>query len=142
MIDYEIVNSFVGKPWIYKENDCWATIKKASLAIFGVEINDIVSLPDDPDDDVTTSIIEEHKEYPCWEQTNKPQGGDVVIMFDRSGDPVHCGLYIEKGNILHCLGSATMKNGKTRYDHISVIKSLYPKFEAYRYVDHDSKRPC
>lgn len=142
MIDYDIVNSFIGKEWIYKENDCWTTIKAASKAIFGIEINDIVILPDVSSEEATTNIIKEHREYPCWQKVDDPRGGDMILMFDRSGEPVHVGLYIEKGNVLHCLGSQSMKNGRTRYDHITVLKSLYPKFEAYRYVDNPTKRSC
>ena len=46
MIDYSIINDFVGTPWVYKENDCWVVVKKASAAIFGRSIVDQIKFPD------------------------------------------------------------------------------------------------
>lgn len=141
MIDYDLVNSFVGKPWVYKEHDCWTVLKQASKELFDIEINDVVDLPDFEDNQATSELIKQHSEYPFWEQVENPKSGDMIVFYDRSDHPIHVGLYIEKWNILHCMGSQSMKNGRTRYDHITVLKLLYKKFETYRYVDNDTQRP-
>ncbi len=141
MIDYDVVNSFIGREWVYKEFDCWELLKQASRELFDIDIKDVVELPSFEDTQATSEVIKQHREYPCWEKVDDPRGGDMILLFDRSGEPVHVGLYIMQGNILHCMGSQTMKNGRTRYDHVSVIKLIYPKFEAFRYADNDTQRP-
>lgn len=134
MIDYKKVNSFIGKPWVYIENDCWAVVKQASKAIFGVEILEIVDIPDCPNDICTQLAIADQIKKSRWVRRDSPVGGEVVVMYSATGQPVHVGLYVENGNILHCFGGENVKNGKARYDHISVIKLLYPRLEFYLYV--------
>ena len=141
MIDYDLVNSFIGKKWIYLENDCWAVIKQASKQIFGVEIVDNISFSDKPAKGETALIVNEQTKLPCWMKTDNPKGGDVVVFNDRKNNPVHVGIFIEAKNVLHCMGGHSVKNGKTRYDSINTIKLIYPICETYTYVDNGSPRP-
>ena len=136
MINYDLVNSFIGKPWVYLESDCWAIVKQASKQIFGVEIIDNISFSDKPVKGETALIVGAQKKRPCWIKTDKPKGGDVVVFNDRKNNPAHVGIMIEKNNILHCLGGPDVKNGKTRYDSINTVKLIYPICEAYTYADN------
>lgn len=138
MIDYKTVNSFVGRPWVYLEFDCWALVKDASKKLFNIEINDKVSFSDKPDPAHNTEEFNRHKNDAKWSKVNDTQPGDVILFFNRSGNPVHVGIYIEKGNVLHCHGGAGVKNGKARYDSLNLIKSIYPKHETYRYANNSN----
>jgi len=134
MIDYDLVNSFIGRPWKYLENDCWFVVKEASLLVFGVEIIDNISFSDKPVKGDSAVLIAEQKKRPCWVKVDKFKGGDVLIFANLAGDKCHVGICIEGDNILHCLGGHDVKNGKTRYDPLNVIKLLYRNYEAYRYL--------
>jgi cell wall-associated NlpC family hydrolase len=134
MIDYNIVNSFIGRPWVYLEFDCYSLVKEASKKIFDVEIKDSISFPKTSNDALTTELFNTHKEQQQWQKVNVLSPGDVILFFNRRRNPVHIGLFIEHGNVLHCLGGEGVRNGKARYDSISTILTLYPTFESYRYI--------
>lgn len=138
MIDYEALNKYIGKPWVYIEHDCYAVVKQAAKEFFDINIVDLVELPSRPNDAKTAETILEQTEKRQWNKVVEPQGGDVVVLFNRQMVPVHVGLYIEKSNVLHCFGGENMKNGRTRYDHLTVLELIYPYSEFYRYENnHD-----
>ena len=138
MINYDEVNKLIGKPWVYLENDCWAVVKEASLKIFGVEIIDQIEFPKLPKKGDTARLVNEQEKRPCWVKTDKIEPGNVLVFNDLRGNPMHVGICIESENILHCMGGQGVKNGRTRYDNLNVIKLLYKKYESYKYVDNDS----
>jgi cell wall-associated NlpC family hydrolase len=138
MIDYKRVNSYIGKPWVYLEFDCWALVKKASLEIFGVEINEHISFSSSPDLKSNINTFNERKESGSWLKVESPSPGDVVLFYDRKNNPIHIGLYIEKNNVLHCMGGTGVKNGKSRYDSLNMIKLIHPRYEFYKYANNGS----
>ena len=136
MINYDIVNSFIGKTWVYLENDCYAVVKQASKQIFGVEIIDNISFSKKPAKGETAQLVNEQKKLPCWMKTDNPKGGDIVVFNDKKDNPVHIGIFIEDDNVLHCMGGHEVKNGKTRYDSLKIINLIYPICENYTYVNN------
>lgn len=136
MIDYDLVNRFIGKPWVYLDNDCWSVVKEVSMLIFGVQIEDNISFSKSPEKGETANLVNEQKKLPCWIRTEEIKGGDVIVFSDRDKNPVHIGICIEDKNILHCMGGHGVKNGKTRYDSLNMVKLIYPNCEAYTYVNY------
>jgi len=138
MIDYELVNEFIGKPWVYIENDCYSVVKKASKLIFGREIIDNIEFSASPGKGETSAIVNKQTALNCWAKVEQLRPGNVIVFSDRKNNPTHIGICIERDNVLHCLGGPGVKNGKTRYDPINTIKLMYPTHEVYAYVDHSS----
>ena len=140
MIDYERVNEFIGQDWVYLENDCWAVFRKASLSIFGVAIHE-VEIAGESSPEQTARLMNENKLNPEWVKTEKPLPGSLVFISDSRGNPVHVGLYISSGDVLHCPGTIK-KPGKVALDSISILerlRSIYSQFEYYTYApdNHD-----
>ena len=138
MINYQAVNEFIGKSWVYIENDCWAVVKQASKLVFNREIVDFITFPKSSSNCDTGQIIEGQKTRKEWEPVDSLSPGDIIVFNDRQGRAVHIGIHIEKNNVLHCLGGERVKNGKTRYDQLNVIKLIYPTCKFYRYADNCS----
>jgi len=134
MIDYDLVNSFIGKPWVYLKFDCYALIKQASKEVFGVDIREHISFSKEPDVLANIDTFNEQKTKPCWVKVTIPSSGDIALFYDRKKNPVHVGLMIDSFNVLHCFGGLHIKNGKCRYDLISIVSRLYGKIEYYKYI--------
>lgn len=130
-MNYNAVNQFIGTPWVYAENDCWAVVRKASLAVFGVEIHEI-EIPDKSDVKANTALFSAHSHRKEWAHIDNPCPGCVALFKNLRGNPVHIGIYIEDGNILHCPGSPKIP-GATIYEHIDTLSARYPVIEFYEY---------
>ena len=130
-MNYNAVNALIGTPWVYRHNDCWAIVRKASKAVFGVEINEI-KIPDISDPVKNTKLFSTHFSGHEWLKVDAPQPGNVALFKNRKGLPVHIGIYIENGNILHCHGSPKIP-GATIYEHIDTLSKRYPVIEFYEY---------
>lgn len=134
MIDYDLVNSFIGKPWNHPKFDCYVLVKQVSKLVFGVEIIDNISFSGSLVKGRAQYLISKEKNRPCWVKVDKFKGGDILVFSTIGGGKCHIGICIEGDNIMHCMGGHEVKNGKTRYDPLSVIKLLYRNYEAYRYI--------
>jgi hypothetical protein len=130
MIDYDIVNNFVGKRWVYIENDCWSVFREASAAIFGRPVVP-VKIPPVSCVKKNAELFEHYFNNDLWPIVNSPRPGDAVLFKSRKGYTVHIGLYIEKGNILHCMGTPTIA-GQTMYEQLSTVLARYKTVEFRR----------
>lgn len=131
-MNYAAINSFIGKPWIYQKNDCWAVFRKASKAIFGISINEI-EIPKHPDLEKNKDLFKREISRDYWRLTDTPKSGCAAFFYDKKGSAVHIGLYVENGDILHCNGQPE-KGGSTTLDNIKTLRRLYGKIEYYEYV--------
>lgn len=130
-MNYSAINQLIGTAWVYRENDCWAVVRKASIAVFGVEIHEI-EIPDISNPEENTKLFNSHSGQPEWSKIEKPEPGSVALFKNRRGNPVHIGIYIEGGNILHCNGSPKIP-GATMYEHVDILSNRYPAIEFYEY---------
>jgi len=131
MINYDAVNSFIGREWEYMTNDCFAVFKKASKLIFGRDIKSI-DLPGTSSIKESIKIFENELSGQYWNRVFSPAPGDAVFFFDKNDHPFHIGLYIENGNVLHCPGS-NKNPQKTTYENLRLInRFVYRRFEYYR----------
>ena len=137
MINYDAVNSFIGKDWVYLENDCWELVRRASSRVFGLEIP-LIPLPEVYSEARSSLIFMRRSSGAEWEKMEAPEPGCIVLFYSGPLDklrPSHIGLYIEHGNILHCDGLGR----KTTYDELkSIIGSKYKKAEFFKYVGNRS----
>ena len=129
------VNQFIGKDWVYRDNDCWAVFRNASLAVFGVEIHEL-EIPNESDPAKNSVLFDDNSKQPEWVKIDNPEPGCAVLFKTRRGIPVHIGLHIINGDVLHCPGTIE-KPGRTSYDHITALKKIYRVIEFYRYVPNN-----
>lgn len=130
-MNIEAVNDFIGADWVYKDNDCWTVVRKASYKVFGVNIHEI-EIPEQSNPEINTELFERNTIKSEWIKREKPLPGMVAIFINRRNRPIHIGLCITKKDILHCFG--TVKNpGKTVLDSLSMLNKVYPKIEYYEY---------
>ena len=135
-MNYDTINSFIGKPWVYGSNDCWAVFRKASKAIFNIDVNE-VEIPESPDQEKNKSLFMDEVSRPYWVLTDNPTAGCAAFFYDKSGNIVHIGLYLGNGNILHCYGIPE-KGGSTKIDKEKVLARAYSKIEYYEYIPNNN----
>lgn len=126
------IKELIGEPWSYPDNHCWAVFKKASRLIFGVEVSDVWT-PESWDLESNREIFKGNAGAGCWPEIDKPVAGCAVLFNNRRGDPIHIGLYIEGGNVLHCPGTPQYAE-TTRYDNLKQLKAIYPSWKFYAYA--------
>lgn len=132
MINYDIVNSFIGKDWVYVKNDCWAVVRKASKDIFGLDLP-LVDLPSVSDVGENITLFYEASKSDDWEIIKTPVSGCIVLFYGISGRPVHIGIYIDGGDVLHCDGGPK-RPGKTSYEQLKdILGYKYRRAEFYAY---------
>lgn len=130
MIDYKKLNSFIGIPWEYGNNDCWAIFKRSSKSLFNNEIVEI-EVPIEEDLTKTISIFENATKSKKWQRIEVPVPGCAVLFRNKREHPVHIGLYIEKDFVLHSAG----KTHTSTCDLLSDIIKNY-KFSACEYYQY------
>lgn len=131
MINYDAVNSFIGSEWKYIENDCFAVFRKASKAVFNRDIK-ALSLPEISTVKGNSKIFYSEINSNRWEKVITPKAGDAVFFYNGRNIPMHIGLYIEKGNVLHCPGTVSRPE-RTIYENLSMInRFIYRRYEFYR----------
>lgn len=131
MINYDAINQFIGSDWKYIENDCFAVFRKASKAAFNRDIP-AVDLPEISNLKCNAQIFSEAMTGDRWERVTTPQAGDAVFFYNADDLPVHIGLYVENGDVLHCPGTIK-KPLKTIYENLREMnRFVYRRFEYYR----------
>ena len=131
-MNYVAVNELIGSPWVYIENDCYAVVKRGLKTIFGIDVPNI-DLPSVSSPTINSEIFSLCANSRDWNKIESPAPGSVVMFYNRHGRPFHCGLYIEKGMVLHCWGSPKVQ-GSTVYEKLkNMNKALYAKHEFYAY---------
>lgn len=77
--------------------DCYGLIRKVLADEFNIKLPSFDRYETVKDEAVSDLIAEGLKD---WQKINTPQEGDVII-FNVAGRPLHIGLVIEKGKMLH-----------------------------------------
>ena len=134
-MNIDAINSFIGSDWVYKENDCWSVFRDASNAVFGVEIHEL-EIPETSNPGANSHLFESNSHNPEWEFTESPKPGCAVLFKNIRGHPVHIGLYITDGNVLHCEGGPK-RPGRTSYDSLNELKKVYQRIEFYEYLPNN-----
>lgn len=136
-MNYDAINALIGSPWVYVENDCYAVVKKALKSVFGVSVPDI-ALPDVSNPRKNSALFEQQSNSRYWKKVDSPKPGCVVLFYNKHDTPFHCGLYIERGDVLHCWGSPKIQ-GSTVCENLSKMnKSVYKKYEFYKYAYNEN----
>lgn len=130
----DYINSLIGSPWVYIENDCFAVVRKALKGAFGIDVP-YIPLPDVSSADDNARLFDEHSRRDEWAEVIEPLPGDVVLFY-RKGIPNHIGLYIGNWDCLHCFGCP--KNpGVTVVENLRKMnKILYPAHKFFRYENN------
>lgn len=131
-MNYDAINALIGKDWSYPDNDCWQVFRKASLNVFGVEIEEI-EVPKKPSIKKNARLFDEYSKKQQWKRINSPEPGCAVMFRNARRLAVHIGIFISKGDVLHCSGSKDAP-GKTQIQNIGYLELMYPKIEYYKYA--------
>jgi hypothetical protein len=135
------VEAFIGTDWVYKTHDCYAVVCKASLAIFGRTLPGHYAIPALSNPAVNATLFSDASTSSDWRQIGIPADGCVVLFYSRAGRPVHVGLHVTGGNVLHCPGSVR-RPGTTRYERLAELSKIYRDLRFYEQrPGNDSTRP-
>ena len=127
------VNDFIGADWVYRTNDCWTVFRRASAAVFGHDIPEINGIPAQSSVAANRELFDAGANRPEWRQIDKPVDGCAVLFFTARGRPVHIGLYVTRGNVLHCPGSVR-NPGRTSYDRLRELRQIFHELRFYEYL--------
>ncbi len=142
MINFNAVERLIGSRWVYATNDCWAVARKASKSIFNqdmplIELPKLSSLSDN------ISLFKDESISNKWCKIDEPEPGCMALFYAKINNvlsPVHVGIYIIDGNVLHCDGSVK-SGGTTTYEQIKSLVGKYKKYDSiefYTYANHDN----
>jgi len=131
-MNIDAINAMVGTDWVYGVNDCWAVFRKASRDVFGVDVPG-VEIPEQSDQALNALLFDQHAGQPQWCRVTGPEPGCAVLFRNAKGNAMHIGLYVEEGNVLHCMGHPD-RPGRTAYDNLRMLRRLFKRVEFYRYV--------
>jgi cell wall-associated NlpC family hydrolase len=83
--------------------DCWSLARDYANGVLGLSwptyMYDPTCYMADARRIITAHLIEPGA---CWEKVTTPRHGDL-LLFRLKGFPVHCAVYLDKGNMLHTL---------------------------------------
>lgn len=128
MTPYQFANLMLGKPWVrwrsdFDACDCWGLVVLYYREVRGIDLGAV------PNTDLTTGYMAEVKN---WIEVDTPSNGATVMTSWRGGNPTHCGIVLDVGDILHCAGNLNMP-GNVRIDRIKAIERIYGKVKFYDY---------
>lgn len=126
------LSDFLGKDWVYIENDCWSVVRKVAQSVYNKEYP-MFDLPAISTPEVNQALFLQNSFLEQWRETDgKP--GDVVLFFDRRELPFHCGICVDNGrSVLHCYGTPK-KPGKTVIEQLRKMnKFIYKSHKIYAY---------
>lgn len=129
MKDY---SKFVGKKWVYVENDCIAVVSKIMLEVFNIKIHEIV-LPTINEFCEISKIFEREALSDNWRHVEKPTEKIVALFYNKRSQPFHIGLCVDNQHVIHCPGCP--KNpGETMIERLcDMPKTVYKRVEFYEY---------
>ena len=134
------VEQFIGTEWVYLTHDCYAVVRKASLAVFGRALPHHYDIPAASDPGRNAALFAGAAVSSEWKPIGVPSDGCVVLFYDRAGRPVHVGLHVTCGNVLHCPGSVR-RPGTTRYERLADMHRIYRDMRFYEHrSDYDTPR--
>ena len=83
--------------------DCWSLVRDYAFCMLGQDWPPYMYDAETYMSDARKIIVAEMvAPGGCWERVDTPRHGDLLI-FKLKGYPVHCGVYLEKGNMLHTM---------------------------------------
>lgn len=128
MKDY---SKYIGMPWVYIENDCIAVVRQVLREQFGVNVP-VIDLPTKRSATAVMRAFAAEKERDYWKPCELKEGA-VVLFFDRHDKASHVGLFVGRGNVLHCCGSPS-NPGQTMIQPLSfLLQTSFKRFELYEY---------
>lgn len=94
--------SYIGEPYVWAENDCWAFARRVWAERFGLAVP-AVPLRESSAMAIVREI-ERHPERHRWHAVEVPAEGDAVLMA-HGRFPSHVGLWVDVdgGGVLHCI---------------------------------------
>lgn len=120
---------YIGQPWIARENDCWAFVRRVWAERFGLQVPAV-----DVDPLRIMSVAHAfagHPERAAWIEITQPVEGDAVLMA-HGRRPLHVGIWIsaDGGGVLHCDHDAGVMFSRPR--HLSAAGWLRLSYYRHR----------
>lgn len=129
-IDYDLLNTYIGKKWVYIDNDCFSVAAEISFLVFGNPMT-AVSLPDVSTIRNNDALYRAYFGGDSWGEVECIEPGDIALFKSARGTVVHMGIHIDRGEIVHCCGSDTVP-GSTVMEPLRQLTARYAAVEFYR----------
>lgn len=129
----EKVNDLIGIRYLKggyttKGADCWGLILLVLKNVFDLDLN-LYQGAVFCGDELSSVIIDQIESDNEWSKVEKPNTGNVVVMYDkRNKRPEHIGIVVKHGSVLH----SYKKAGSTQTP-LRIIERMFSKVEFYRY---------
>jgi len=105
------VGDYVGLPFRFRGRsragvDCYGLIWLVFWEVFGVRLPDYIArYGPAPSRDILGPLFADGAKDFCWVEEQRPAAGRVILL-NLSGKPLHCGLMVDEGRMLHALEGA------------------------------------
>jgi cell wall-associated NlpC family hydrolase len=117
-----------GLPWVkwradWQACDCYGLLVLYWRHVHGVELGDV------PHTDIGAGFVQLG---PRWVECG-PESGACAFMAFVGGAPVHCGVLLPGGMLLHADGTDNPPRGGVRVTRLQAMVRVYPDIRFYRY---------
>lgn len=98
---------YIGLPWARGAQgpdafDCWQFFRHVQRERFGRDVPDVEKAYDPASTLSCARAFDRAEERARWKEVSEPAEGDAVLI-GRSIAPIHIGLWMDCGTVLHCL---------------------------------------
>lgn len=91
--------SYIGRPWVAGESDCWNTARRVWREHFGQDVPPITVEALSP---LAGRRAIRDADLTDWQPVEVPQEGDAVLMA-MGPSPCHVGIWLSFGAVLHAI---------------------------------------
>lgn len=129
MAPEEFISRAVGLPWVrwrsdWSACDCFGLIVLWYREVLGIDLGPV------PRTDIESGFAGVRG----WVEAD-PEPGCTGFMTWRDGAPTHCGVLVERGQLLHAQeGFPVPEHGSVRLTSLSVMRRACPDLRFYRYL--------
>lgn len=109
--------------WDGRAADCWGLVTLYFSRVRGVDLGPV------PRTDIEAGYWAAHALWP----EAAPEPGAAVFMAWAGGRPMHCGIVIHGGMLLHSQGDEE-RGGSARITRLSAMRRLFPDLRFHRYA--------
>lgn len=118
----------VGLPWVrwrsdWAAMDCFGCVVLYFREVLGIELGAV------PQTDIAAGFAAAQGWSECG-----PEPGATAFMAWHDGAPMHCGVLLPGGQLLHSQGSVDRPGGSVRMTRLSVMARTFTDLRFYRYT--------
>lgn len=133
MTQEEFINAALHKPWVnrassFDEMDCYGLVQLYFEHVDGNKLPTVQGYKEGHE----FGVLWRREIEKTWRQIGKFTDGAMVTFYDPSDSPVHVGMCVNDGKVIHCRGSEG-KAGRVEIHNFSTLEKAY-KFATFHKV--------